>query len=950
MKPASMSHRRPHRRRSATAKSRAALGIAVLLVAFAFVPSALHASAAPHDDAGEAGTVTGLPATSSAVTVSEPNTSSTSAFPNLKVSVNQTQNLVNQDISITWTGGTQTVSGTPGDFNGDYLQMFECWGDPETTYPDDASDPGPPPSQCEFGGESSTPTSSYPVQSIGWEYSRVLTESGWDTYDDLESCTSSPSAGSTSDCQLPGYSNLYNDSKDGFVIEPFDAVDGTSVGQQADYAYDQNPLAPQSFWLNPYFSFDTTNEVDFSRTYSGGTGNQLFQVDTGLEAPGLGCGQNIEPTAGEGTTTPQCWLVVVPRSTASLENPAGVSPSAVTTSPLTPEAWANRIAIPLGFNPVGSSCAINAATEGIEGSELASEAVASWQPALCDQSSSTSYSYVENDDDQARENLTNPTYGSVGMSVFSNPIDPSQTTPTNPVVYAPLTLSGTVIGFNIERVPAVVNGTSEANEVPLEGTRIATINLTPRLVAKLLTESYKGQFEELNAEKPGSNYDWVQNNPETLFSDPDFLQYNPEFADLTTEQQVDSGTLLVEEASSDAAATLWKWVLSDPSAKSWLAGNPVDGMCVNPNYVTSSDSTCFPKTVGAFGTPAPENFPKNDSYCETISGADEPPIVTGTGSSQTSTPARPLCILDWSPYAGTMKAAAQDASEANDQAKTTYSPTAASADAAWGSNGPQTPGTYVIMTVTDSASADLYGLQSASLSRSGDDPTTGSPTFVTPTPSTILAGEQAMTPSAVPGVLQTNVSTTATSAYPLTMLTYAATTPETLSAGDRTKYAAFIRYAVQAGQVNGPLPGQLPTGYVPLPSSLQSEALTAADTILNPPNESGPAAAPAAKTSSPALPEQTPFVSSVPPPTATTTTTPAPTVARKHPIRSLGPAALTSLRTHGFPIGVLRWVLPLALFIGLLAGLGGLLLGRFGRKPAVARPSPIYQLKKRQSK
>jgi hypothetical protein len=774
----------------------------------------------------------------------------------------------------------------------------------------------------------------------------VLAQTGWATYSGLESCTSNPSAGSNSGCQVPGYDNLYNDSKDGYIVEPFDAVDGTSVGQQADYAYDQNPSSPQSFWLNPYFSFDTTNEVDFSRTYSGGTGNQLFQVDTGLEAPGLGCGQDIEPTAGGGTTTPQCWLVVVPRSTATVENPANVSPDGVTTSPLTPQAWANRIAIPLGFNPVGSSCAINAATEGIEGSELASEAVASWQPALCDQSSSTSYSYIEDNDDQARENLTDPTYGSVGMSVFSDPIQPSQVAANNPVVYAPLTLSGTVIGFNIERVPAVVNGVPEADEVPLQGSRIANIYLTPRLVAKLLTESYKGQFEELNAEKPGSNYNWVQNNPETLFSDPDFLQYNPEFADLTTEQQVDTGTLLVEEASSDAAATLWKWVLSDPEAESWLAGNPVDGMCVNPNYVTTSDSACFPTKAGTFGTPAPENFPKNDSYCESVSGADEPPID--------STPARPLCILDWSPYANTMKAGAQDASEANDQAKTTYSPTATSADAAWGSNGPQTPGTYVIMTVTDSASADLYGLQSASLSRSGDDTPPGSRVFVTPDSATLLAGEQAMTSSAMPGVLQTNVSTTTSDAYPLTMLTYAAATPETLSVSERSEYAAFIRYAVQAGQVNGPLPGQLPAGYVPLPSALQSQALTAADTILNPPNEASPTTAPASSTSSPAPTEQIPFVSSSPTATAPATTPTTSPVARRHPIRSI-PAQLTSLRTHGFPIGALRWVLPLALFIGMLAGLVGMLLGRFGRKPvtdepATARPSPIYQLKKRRRK
>ena len=56
-----------------------------------------------------------------------------------------------------------------------------------------------------------------------------------------------------------------------------------------------NPFDPKPFWLNPYFRYGTSNEVDFARTYADGTGQQLFQVQTGLEAPGLGCGQSLQP-------------------------------------------------------------------------------------------------------------------------------------------------------------------------------------------------------------------------------------------------------------------------------------------------------------------------------------------------------------------------------------------------------------------------------------------------------------------------------------------------------------------------------------------------------------------------------------------------------------------------------------------------------------------------------
>jgi len=172
----------------------------------------------------------------------------------------------------------------------------------------------------------------------------VLTDKSWSNYD--------PSIG-------------WPDPSTGYVVSPFQAVDGTVVDQQADYNWNLNPFDLKPFWLNQYFRFGTSNEVDFARTYADGTGQQLFQVQTGLQAPGLGCGQQLQPVAGGGSKVPQCWLVVVPRGTPAQENPSGVDGPNVLTSPLTPSAWANRIAIKLQFNTVGSSCAINAASSSM---------------------------------------------------------------------------------------------------------------------------------------------------------------------------------------------------------------------------------------------------------------------------------------------------------------------------------------------------------------------------------------------------------------------------------------------------------------------------------------------------------------------------------------------------------------------------------------------------------
>ncbi len=596
-----------------------------------------------------------------------------------------------------------------------------------------------------------------------------------------------------------------------------------------------------------------------------------------------------------------------------------------------PRPGQNRIAIPLAFNPVGSSCGAGGTTQGVTGGELAAAAFASWEPALCGTSNSTSYNYVENNDDQARQNISQPTFGSVGMSVFSDPIGSTQV-PASPLVYAPLTLSGVVIGFNIERTPALQpDGSVDAGELPLEGSRVEHLFLTPRLVAKLLTESYQAGFESVTSTKP-DGYGWVQANPTTLFTDPDFLQYNPEFANLTTQQKVDASTLIVEESSSDAASALWQWVLSDPAAKAWLNGQPDPWkMQVNPIY--STNPSVNSSGVG-FGSPAPENFPKSDPYCY----QDPTSCRLRTAARQ---PARPLCVLDWSPYSLSMKAAAQATAVANDGAKTTLDPTQ-TANTAWGSNGPQKSGTYFVMSVTDSASASRYGLQTASLSRSGDD--TSTPTFVAPDAAGILAGEQAMVPSSVPGVLQPNPSATAAGAYPLPMLTYGVSTPSTLDATSRQNYSALVTYAAGAGQTSGVQPGQLPSGYVPLPSALQTQALTAAATILNPP------AAPSSTTSAATPSSGSPVPSgssggsggstyspadtgsgssSVDSgPTATDAGTPASTPSPK----PLGPSVLSAIRTHGIPIGALRWALPIVLCIGIGAALGAVVVDRAKRR------------------
>jgi len=205
---------------------------------------------------------------------------------------------------------------------------------------------------------------------------------------------------------------------------------------------------------------------------------------------------------------------------------------------------------------------------------------------------------------------------------------------------------------------------------------------------------------------------------------------------------------------------------------------------------------------------------------------------------------------------------------------------------------------------------------------------------VAPDTAGLLAGEQAMTQSPAPGVLQTNPATTAAGAYPLTMLSYGAVMPEGLSQGDRTTYANFIQYAAGSGQTSGVVPGDLPAGYVPLPAALVAQDAAAVQSILHPPALPVPVTPAAVTTPTFILPDNAGVASSLAPSGAPT---PA---AAKPKISILTPVALALEHSHGIPIGVLRWVLPIALLLGVVAALAALALSRIGRsRVAVAAPA-----------
>lgn len=686
--------------------------------------------------AATSSTTSSATAEGSAVTVS-----GTGAYANLKVTVSQTAHLVNQVIKISWKGATPTVSDT--DYAADYLQIMQCWGDGAS---------GPDPEQCQFGGSSALGAGAGSQGAGAYTNTRQLTYGG----------LKDPAQ------QLPP------PTPTGISYMPFHSVTGDVV--------------TKGNW-NEFYDSNSTNEVPYARTGSDGTGEVYFEAQTSLEAPGLGCGA-VPAGASDPATGRKCWLVVVPRGEQEVDGggyrsqPNGLLQS----SPLTATNWQQRIVVPLSFEPIGNFCPIGADERSTLGDEPVSEAILRWQPALCQTGDKAIYGYAQVTDDTARAKLVS---GKPGMVFLNRPVTGDQLPADQHPVYAPVTLSGLTFGFFVE---SRAGFNAPADVKARDGTRLTSLNLTPRLVAKLLTESY----QDGNSRFAPS----TQNNPFNLARDPEFRKYNPGYADLDFGGSL--GDALVPEALSDAAWQLWNWVGQDPAAREFLDGTAdnqgrygdasFSGMTVNPAY----KGIQLPVT----------DYPKSDPFCQQF----------------TDHPDNPLCVQDKHPYATDMHAAARAVARGDTLARTTWDNTAI--PPAYKKNPAQPAGQRAVLAVTDTATANRYGLVTAKLQNAAGK-------FVAPTSTALLAGEAAMKPSGVMGVLRTDPRSTSAGAYPLTLLTYAATVPEKLTKKEGRDFAALLRFAVGSGQTPGVSAGTLPGGYAPLPKSLRGQTGAAADAIAS---------------------------------------------------------------------------------------------------------------------
>lgn len=782
----------------------------------------------------------------------------TGPFADLAVTVSDTENLGSGVVTVSWTGGAPTV-GSATEFRSNYLQIMQCWGD----------DPvGPDRTQCQFGGRNT-----FDVQAGRGVTSREV-------FPPSQAVTTARDPNETAG--PPGVNGEFS-----IPFAPFNDPD-------------RSVTIPPSGASNRYFDQTTTNEVPYARTFADGTGISAFEVQTGSEAAGLGCGGDVA-----GSPRP-CWLVVVPRGDREADG-SSVGSGYLSSSPLSASNWENRIVFPLTFAPLNRACDVSSDQLRVVGHPLVSEAMTQWLPGLC-ATKTAEVAFSDIGDLLVRRQLTSADRPTMGILSQGLPGGGGGAT------YAPVAVSGLTLSFLVERQydPSV------PEEEQLEASkRVESMRLTPRLVAKLLTNSYSAAVPPRNPTVAG--------NPAGLVDDPEFIALNPQFATLRAPTLTD---VLVTGEVLDAYGLVWRWIDGDATARAWLNGEADEsGMVVNPAYQN-------------IALPINE-FPKADTYCT-------PPGAV-PGSQDLAAP--PLCPFDWRPYAASLPQASREGSRGNNLSRSVLS----LSPPAWRPAGTPGIGSRSIMVLTTSALADRYGLPSAEL-------LTGAGEYVGATVEALTNAASTATVDTDTGTLRTDPRADTTNAYPLTVISNASVVRSKVTDdGVRRQFADIIRAFATDLQRPGRGVGLLPEGYAPLPAELRRQALEAADAIAAPLPTAAATTTPASATGSTTARADTP-AAAPPPATTAAAVAPASTTARRsvpstrprttaapvsaapaEPVVAPGLEATTS-STPPVSVGAaaaaattpatddspLRWVPVVALLTGAAAAVTGPLLMRGG--------------------
>lgn len=538
----------------------------------------------------------------------------------------------------------------------------------------------------------------------------------------------------------------------------------------------------------------------FAQTRTDGTGSVPFVVSTSAENQSLGCAASVP-----------CSIVVIPIMGMSCKDAdatcnatslfaagekADAKPDRSPALALegqfwwSASNWRNRFVIPITIAPSASVCDIldSRSPVGFYGSELLTQAALQWAPAYClspDRFKMQAHGMPE---PTAFSNLRR---GKTTAALMTYPGRLQAGDP--PVAYAPVAVTGFAVAFTID----LPDG---------GGQQLTHLRLSPRLLAKLLSESYLGlqPSPAITAARPD-----LAANPLTLALDPEFLELNPELrSDLpwVAQPTMAWASMISLAVPSDLMRALTGYIAADPEAVAFLHGTPDPwGMKVNPAYTDIS----IPR----------DDWPLLDTW------------IAPSGSQ-----CAPFVPLAWfnrvlAPVTG-LNRIAQDLLNAAPE----------SLDRIGGLNTRESPCTTVrmarqvygqrhVLGLVSLADAELYGLPTASLRTSGTGPDA---VFVGPNDQSMAAaiGTAAQSAPGQPFLIDPVALRSHAEAYPGTMAVNVVAPLTGLDATTAGDIAQFIRVATADGQVVGTGFGQLAAGYLPMTSTGPTASLHASAQVV----------------------------------------------------------------------------------------------------------------------
>ncbi|MCW2917392.1 MAG: hypothetical protein JWN52_5460 [Actinomycetia bacterium] len=482
-----------------------------------------------------------------------------------------------------------------------------------------------------------------------------------------------------------------------------------------------------------------TNAVT-TTTRPNGTGTADIEVRTTRESTNLGC-----------DSSHPCSLVVIPND-GDPARPDLDFQLANQDNMDQPWAWARRVVVPLNFAPTSLACGLKNPDAASSGSPGILRLIQQWQPKLCRLSKPVDVDYTQVGEPTARTSFGLKT---TDLALTTRPDD---TTPTRPYTYAPISVSGIAIAYRLDDRDT--------------GQPITDLKLTPRLVAKLITESY-AMSAFCRTPKDTTCNGATRDNPVDIFQDPEFLKLNG-----TAHSWPNSSWPTLVSGENDLTYELTRWLAADGDTQRFLAGKKGKKGDVHVN--THFKGIKYPVS----------SFESRDN---------DPSFVHGY-----------IPILGLSEVAHLLVTNRSNSEDYKKDATGNYP-----------KSPPSTVGTRGLIAIVSNADAAALRFPTARLRNAAGKYVAATDAGITAALGQLKTNKDKITQSM-------NYGGKAAKAYPLTTVQYAQVPTNGVGSTKAEKIARFLDYAAGPGQVRGVAPGQLPAGYVPLTTAMRTQTKKAA--------------------------------------------------------------------------------------------------------------------------